>query len=280
MKKHILVIIFTFLASVSYSQVMFDITTPFKLWLLNNEARVFSSLNLDMKLIWEMSTPLSFTPNIEIENTGAEEELWNTHRKYYRVLDDIQSIYTMTKRFGNGRLSVLTKQARPEIWSVSMFDFFKPVIQSATSVRNREGWHFTLLKALRLAPERDYDLNKRLQNSISKLSSEEYRLLNSYFSNFSALYPGNTKIKLLQAFLDRSNRNSAPIGAGIHDLLKPTQTSSTEVSSSSPVNSDSSPQNEDNALAELEKIAGMGESDENATFEDTPEPEEDMFNIW
>lgn len=267
MKKHMLVVIFTFFASVSYSQVMFDITTPFKLWLLNNEARVFSSLNLDQKLIWEMSLPFSFIPSIRTENTGAEEELWNTHRKYYRLLDDIQSIYTMTKRFGNGRLSVLTKQARPEIWSVSMFNFFMPLIQNSTSARYRENWHLTLLKALRLDAERDYNLNQRLHNSTSKLSSEEYRLLKSYFSNFSALYPGNTKIKLLQAFLERSNRNSTPIGAGIQDLLKPTQTFTTD-------------DVEDNALAELEKIAGMGESEATGTFEDTPQPEDDMFNIW
>lgn len=301
MKKPLLVLAFLFTVSFVQAQTKdFDIISPFKLWLLNNEARVFSSLSSDEMLISKVSTPFAFMPAGQPVFARAEEKLWETHRKIYALLDDAQSIYSIARRFGSGRFSVILKQARPEIWALLPIHMVRPGILNILSVDYRKAFHNTLLKCLQLDSSRDLDLSRRLNSAIKKLSDEEYRLLNDYFATFAALFPGESSVRMIKAFLDSGSRK--PFAIGIKELLKPTF--------SAPVFADvivaTATAQPDDPLAELEKLAQFEEGgsidtpaaetgnaetsqepgNENpkpaspATLEPPPPGTEDLFNIW
>lgn len=286
-------LIFLLCASVSQGQSkFFDISSPLKLWLLNNEARVFSSLSSDELLINRVSLPFSFMPSEKLSMTKAEEKIWDTHRKIYALLDETQSIYATAKRFGSGRFAIVFKQSRPEIWSLLPLQMVRPGLLNLLAVDYRKAFHATLLKGLKLEIDRDLDLSARLGKAVKKLSDDEYRLLDDYFATFAALFPGDSSIRMLKAFIENGPRNN--FAPGMKDLLKPVFTAPVfaEVTILSATTVD--------PLAELEKLAAfeggamadeptITEVDETgettteqppATLEPPPEGTDDLFKIW
>ncbi len=248
-----------------------DITSPFKLWLLNNEARALSSLSSDEMLISKTSQPFSFMPPAAAVAARPEEKLWSMHRKFYILLDEVQGTYTLARQFGNGRFSVVLKQARPETWSVLPLMQFCPELVDRLAPELRRAFHQTLLKALSLDPQRDAELTTRLNRAVKKLSDEEFRLLNDYFASFAALFPADGSIKVLRGFIETGSKK--PFGTGIKELFRPvgqpaeTQGTVTDVAATAVVS--------DDPLAELERLAQF-DSGEISTLAD---PASDSQNL-
>ena len=186
MKKYYLAILFTFICSFGYSQtsVSYDITTPFKLWLLKNEAKAMSELGQDSMLLDESSTPFVIIPQTSFVSKRAEEELWSIHRNIYTFLNEVQKIYELAKLFGNGKLAVTLKQARPEIWGYSAL--YIPCFSLPKSLINstRTAFFNSLFIAIGLDLKRDKDLSARLKAAIRQLKDEEFRLTKDYISTF------------------------------------------------------------------------------------------------
>lgn len=289
-----LALVFLLIAGISQAQTnLFDISSPLKLWLLNNEARVFSSLSSDELLINRVSLPFSFMPSEKLSGAKAEEKIWDTHRKIYALLDETQNIYATAKRFGSGRFAIIFKQSRPEIWSLLPLQMARPGLLNLLAVEYRKAFHATLLKGLKLDIDRDLDLSARLGKAVKKLSDDEYRLLDDYFATFAALFPGDGSIRMLKAFIENGPRNN--FAPGMKDLLKPVFTAPVfaEVTILSATTVD--------PLAELEKLAAFEggavteepatpEVDDSAetptteqpstTLEPPPPGTDDLFNIW
>ncbi len=280
-----------FLCFFPISATASDITTPFKLWLLNNEARVFSSLAADEILTGKISTPFAFIPPGHSETGRSEESLWQTHRKIYVLLDEAQNVYSIARQFGNGRFAIIVKQARPEIWSIIPLLTANPFLVPVLSQGLRWAFHTTLLKSLHLDPERDLDLSTRIGKAVKKLSDEEMRLMYDYFASFSALYPSDASIRVLRGFIETASQK--PFGTGLKELLKP----SGNLPAKAAVAAAAAAPEED-PLAELEKLAQFDAGvtttissetsatstpevvNQPATLEPPPPGVEDLFNIW
>ncbi|HNX76060.1 MAG TPA: hypothetical protein PLM07_06600 [Candidatus Rifleibacterium sp.] len=296
--NRILLVLLVFLPASLMAQVNSDITTPFKLWLLNNEARVFSSLAADENLISKVSAPFAFQPPPIGDATGAEESLWETHRKIYVLLDEAQRIYSLARRFGNGRFAIVVKQARPEIWSILPLLQARPVVIPSLATGYRWAFHTTLLKSLGLETERDMDLSARMAKAVKKLSDEEFRLLTDYFSTFAALFPSDASIRVLKGFIETASKK--PFGTGLKELLKPSGVLPVQPAmvAAAPA---AAPAEPEDPLAELEKLAQFdagltasinpeaAASDPAAisnpqsaptTLEPPPPGVEDLFTIW
>jgi len=251
MKKIFLLLSLLFAGPVYAQTLANDITSPFKLWLLNNEARALSSLSSDEMLISKTSLPFSFMPPAAPAAAKPEEKLWSIHRKFYVLLDEVQGTYTLARQFGNGKFSVVLKQARPETWSAMPLVQFCPELVNRLSPELRRAFHQTLLKALNLDPQRDADLTTRLNRAIKKLSDEEFRLLNDYFASFAALFPSDGSIRVLRGFIETGSKK--PFGTGIKELFRPVgsqpaETQGTATAAPAVIESD-------DPLAELEKLA-------------------------
>ena len=296
MKRIILPLFLLFATCVTAQERVNDISSPFKLWLLNNEARAFSSLSSDEMLISKVSAPFSLMPPGQSGGIKAEERLWQIHRKIYIFLDEVQNIYTIARQFGNGRLAIVFKQARPEIWSALPLISFKPALLPALSQDLRRVFHQTMLNSLNLKPDRDADLSARLTKAVKRLSDEEFRLLNDYFAAFAALYPSDGSIKVLRGFIETGSRKA--FATGLSELLKPAAATVSSMAGAA-----STPEADD-PLAELERLAqfdsgkisslkeeptaeanaGSDETSYDArqpeTLEPPPEGVEDLFNIW
>ncbi len=294
-----LLLFFVFLSSVAIAQSRVnDITSPFKLWLLNNEAKAFSALSSDEMLTNKVSLPFAFLLPSKGPAAKAEEKLWETHRKIYVLLDETQNTYAIARQFGNGRFAVVLKQARPEIWSLLPVMMFRPELIPALAPYFRKAFHNTLLKTLQLAPERDIDLSARMSRATKKLSDEEFRLLSDYFSTFAALFPSDGSIKVLRGFIETGSKK--PFGMGIRELLKPS-TGSPATTATATVATTATTELDD-PLAELEKLAqfdsgeittlsepadkpeaGEGENStptQPAVLEPPPPGTDDLFKIW
>lgn len=271
MKKIFLLLSLLFAGPVYAQTLANDITSPFKLWLLNNEARALSSLSSDEMLISKTSLPFSFMPPAAPAAAKPEEKLWSIHRKFYVLLDEVQGTYTLARQFGNGKFSVVLKQARPETWSAMPLVQFCPELVNRLSTELRRAFHQTLLKALNLDPQRDADLTTRLNRAIKKLSDEEFRLLNDYFASFAALFPSDGSIRVLRGFIETGSKK--PFGTGIKELFRPVgsqpaETQGTATAAPAVIESD-------DPLAELEKLAQF-DSGEISTLS---EPASDSENL-
>ncbi|HMM58660.1 MAG TPA: hypothetical protein PKC25_00865 [Candidatus Rifleibacterium sp.] len=252
MKKIFLLLSLLFAGPVYAQAQANNITSPFKLWLLNNEARALSSLSSDEMLISKTSLPFSFMPPSASAAAKPEERLWAIHRKFYILLDEVQGTYTLARQFGNGKFSVVLKQARPEIWSVIPLMQFCPELINRLAPELRRAFHQTLLRALNLDPQRDADLTTRLNRAIKKLSDEEFRLLNDYFASFAALFPADGSIKVLRGFVEAGSKK--PFGTGIKELFRPVGSQPAEAQSTTTAAAPAVLESDD-PLAELERLA-------------------------
>lgn len=271
MKKLCTALLLSFLLSATGVMALEnDLTSRFKLWLLNNEARALSSLSSDKALSSRVQDPFSIIPEHPDFPLKAGEKIWEIHRKYYLFLEEIEHVYNVAARFGNGRFAIILKQSRPEIWGLLAFNQFKPGLFSTLSSIYRKAFYETLIGALKLDVSNDSDLSARLNRALKKLSDEEFRLFNSYLDTFSALYPSNPSGKMIKAFIQSGIRRK--FASGIDQLLKPEFTLPTSMTSPILANTDEKqPSAElDDPLAELEKLAAMGDSgsDENVTIAD------------
>lgn len=317
MKK---ILIFFFFASlaISASARPFSITNNFKFWLLNNEARMLSTISFDRQIAARVNHPLAIIPIKAPETVSPVEKILVIHRKFYQLLDEVDDIYNLARRFGNGRFSVVIKRARPEIWAALPFDQYFVGLHRQMAGHFRQAFYDTLIKALNLSQQRDKNLSARLSKACKKLSDEETRLFNGYLETFSALYPSDQSAKLILTFIENGTRQQ--FAMGIKQLLEP-ELVSTQIQVVE--QSQAEPSSFDDPLAELEKLTAMSEGenlqitvDEGVTSEPetaaaensvemseaeeensdeaqdeaseidlqdeptTEEPAEDMFNIW
>lgn len=267
----------------------FDITSSFRIWLLNNEARAISSLKSDAILIDRVITPFALMPFNQTPVAMSEEQLWELHYKFYVLLDEVQAIYTTARSYGSGRFGIVFKQHRPEIWGVLPLEVAFPGLGSLTAAAYRQAFHTDLLKALQLDADRDFDLSQRLRKAVRLLSDDETRLFNNYLETFSALYPNDNSARIIAVFCESGPKKQ--FAAGIKDFLKPVFTTS----AAADMTSETTMTAED-PLAELEKLGeprttssgntGTGENVNGSaatapkTLEPPPPGSEDLFKIW
>ena len=262
--------------SAAYAQTNFDIISPFKIWLLNNEATVMKTMSADTQLCSSLMQPFAFMQAIPPQTNGSEEELWSMHRKFYILLDEIQNIYVIAKRYGSGKFAIILKQARPEYWGLSAFNIYPSILRPIMDNSKNE-WRKTLLVALELNSVRDANLGERLKFALSKLSKDEIRIFNLYLNDFSALYPSNNTGRIISSFMEQGSKTS--FGAGVTEILKfcdPNAETSLATFDG----------NIEDTLEQLEELAGLNSTEQpdtpnTTTF--TEEPDEnsvDDFNIW
>ncbi|MBR4571429.1 MAG: hypothetical protein IKO19_12290 [Candidatus Riflebacteria bacterium] len=281
MKKYFLMILFTFICSISYAQssANYDITTPFKLWLLKNEAKAMSELGQDNILLNDNSTPFVILPGITFVPKRAEEELWSIHRNIYTFLNEVQKIYELAKRFGNGKLAVTLKQARPEIWGYSAL--YIPYFSLPRSVINstRSAFFSSLFIAIGLDLKRDKDLSGRLKTAIRQLKDEEYRLTKEYISTFKALYPSERTVVHLEQFLEQGVQKQ--FATGLTEIINSAKQMVPELKTSNKtvINTESS-EEEDDLLSELESLSDTKAEEESKPVEKMESPDPDSANIY
>lgn len=313
MKKICLLILFSSL-TMAVSANDFSLASRFKFWLLNNEARMLSTISFDSEIAAQILLPMAIIPPHSTAHQSPVENILVVHRKFYQLLDEIDQIYSLAIRFGNGRFSIVMKQARPEIWGVIAFDQGMYGLQRKLSGAYRRIFYDTLIKALDLNVQRDKDLSARLNKALKKLSDEETRLFYAYLDTFSALYPSDRSGRMVRTFIESGSRRQ--FAMGISRLLE------AEIASSELLvkteNEDAIEVSLDDPLAELEKLTAMTEGEnveislsepekiseeeklpEEAELQDNQETEtetqpepgeteaeepeesgEDMFNIW
>ena len=276
MKKYCHLLFFIcFITSICCAQEnnSFDITTPFKLWLLNNEAKAMSEIGCDTLALKKNSSPLSILPKDSFFPKRAEEELWRLHRKIYSFLNEVQNIYDLAKLYGNNKFSVLVKKARPEIWSYSPFTIIGCVIPKTVLLETRKDFLNSLLNTIGIDVNRDKDLSYRLKNEIFNFKDEEYRLIKEYISMFKALYPTDKSIIKLENFLTQGPQKK--FGIGVTEIIK-----SARVIDASNKDEDG---NDSELLNELEVLTETSTSEENKpTMKmEAPDPEAvDIYDIW
>jgi hypothetical protein len=283
-------IFFAFITSLLAAQSS-SLTSRFKFWLLNNEARAFSSLSFDHEIISQFSNAFSFIPHNPDSPFAAAEKLWQVHRKLYIFLDEIEHSFNAAARFGNGRLSIVIKKARPEIWSQLAFNQVFPGMYSVNTEPYRKSFYNDLISILDLNKEKDQNLSTRLKRATEKLSDQEFRLFNSYLNSFAALFPGDKTPQLIRVFLEEAKKENFATGVAL--LLKPELLISFDnsLTAAKDVNEQTVAELK-NPLAELEKLAEgssllaenddqQGQSEQQENSLDAPEPGvENLFNIW
>lgn len=254
MKKFLLTLLLTILSGAACADD-FSIASKFKFWLLNNEARMLSTISFDQKVTGRVALPLAIIPGKDLAVASPVEKILQIHRKFYQFLDEIDRIYSLAKRYGNGRFSIVIKQARPEIWGLLPLYQILPAFHPQLSASYRRNFYDTLIKALDLNETRDKDLSMRLQKGLKKLSDEEFRLFNGYIDTFSALYPGDRSGLMIRTFIDSGSKRQFALGIG--RLLQ------SEIVSAAAI--DSKPEEPESSLndplAELEKLTAMSEND-------------------
>ncbi|EKD84039.1 MAG: hypothetical protein ACD_39C00285G0001, partial [uncultured bacterium] len=249
----------------------FDITSRFKFWLLNNEARAMSTLKSDELLIDRVITPFAFMPFGPNSSAKAEERIWKIHHKIYALVDEVQEIYSVAKHYGSGRFGILFKQHRPEIWAVMPLQATMPGLVSILAVEFRKAFHADLLKSLHLDARRDLDLSGRMQQAVKKLSDDEYRLFEDYLGTFSALFPSDPTARIIGTFIESGSKKQ--FAAGLKDFLQPVFTAPVF----SEINISAAPVEPEDPLAELEKLSELTSGDQApaAVPEEVTEPVED-----
>lgn len=270
MKKFFLALFMATFATVSFAQEISntDITTQFKLWMLNNESRAMSELNCDADIIQKTSQPFPFLVSKEIEVLKAENKLWETHRKIYSFLDELQAIYKLAKYYGNGKFAVLVKKTRPEIWGYSGFGFTCFNIPDSVYSETRKAYIEILFTSLGIDKEKDTDLSQRIKAAIRALGDENYRLTKAYFNDFKALYPTNQTIKKLENFIELGSKKS--FAPGLKELVK----------SSAVVEANN---NDEDSLSELDNLAESSTEATVNSLKTMEAPDADaatMFDLW
>ena len=274
MKKYLLLFTFFITANLNAQpQNNFDLTSPFKLWLLNNEAKAMTELGQDEMIYRETSLPFAILPqNQEGGAIKSEEKLWETHRNIYRLIDELQNIYDLYKRFGDGKFAVMLKQSRPEqagLYPLSLTAFSLP-----THIRTelRRIYLQALFATIKLDPKRHCDLSSRIRNAIKSVSDEDYRLTREYFTAFKALYPTDRTIPQLESFIEQGLRKQ--FGQGLAEIIK----SNSDLVLQSVTNT-----NQDDPLAELQELSETSSETEAKPLSqmEAPDPDsKDLYNIW
>lgn len=273
MKKNFLfIMLFSLIASNIYAQdnTSFDITSPFKLWLLNNEAKAMSEMGCDDKIITRSSTPFSLLPTLSFVPKRAEEELWKLHRRFYAFFNEVQKIYNLSKLFGNGKLAVIIKKARPEVWSFSPFNFVGFVLPKTIYSETRNAFLDALRVSIGLDENRDKDLSDRLKTLKNSFKDEEYRMLKEYIAIFKALYPTDKSIVQLELFLNQGTQKR--FATGLVDVINAMKNPKDTV-------------NEDgvDSLSELETLTENSTKENSKPvlmMEETDRESADIYNIW
>ena len=274
MKKIFILIIFSLICSASYSNevISYDITTPFKVWLMNNEAKAMSELGLDEMILSKSSVPFSILPKTNVEPKKSEEDLWIVHRNIYSFLNEVQRIYNLAKQFGNGKFTVNVRKARPEIWGYSSFAFNGFSLPNTIYYETRKAYLSTLFSAIGLDVKKDIDLSERLREKIRAMKDEEFRLMKEYISFYKALYPTEKTVVVLERFITQGAQK--PFATGLNEMVKQLTNLSKDKSSSS---------DSGDPLAELESLTDskVEEEAKPVTQMEAADPgAAEMYDIW
>ncbi len=270
MKKIIILFIFFLIASVSYSEEIneSDITTSFKTWLLSNEAKAMSELGLAEEINTKYSTPFIIMPKKEIIPQKAEEKLWDTHRKIYQFLNEVQSIYNLAKHFGNGKFAVIIKKARPEVWGYSSFYFIGFCLPRSVISESRKVFLNNLFSTIGVDSKRDVNLSDRLKKTIRNMKDNEFRMLREYISIYKALYPRDNSVSKLEQFLTQGTQKQ--FANSLTEILKS-------------ANSNSSESLSEDSLSELDSLTDSKAEEEAkpiSQMEAADPYEVEVYDIW
>ena len=279
MKKICFSLLLALVSSFGYAQdsVSFDITTPLKLWLLNNEAKAMEEISLDTTLLNRSSTLFSMLPTKNTVPARAEEKLWQIHRKIYTFIDEVQNIYDLAKHFGSGKFSVSIKQARPEIWCYTAFVTPGFTFPKVFYNKTRKGYLESLFIVMGLEISRDRDLSSRLKVAIKTLKDEEYRLFREYLNSFKALYPNERSVVQLDVFLTQGT--AKPFGAGISEIIKSADALQKDVySPQKALNSNNV--DTDDPLAELESLTKSAVEEGSKPLSSMEAPDKDTIEMY
>ena len=270
MKKIIVLFIFSLIASVTYSQEIndSDITTSFKKWLLTNEAKAMSELGLAEEINSKFSTPFVIMPQKEIIPQKAEEKLWDTHRKIYRFLNEVQNIYNLAKHFGNGKFAVTIKKARPEVWGYSSFYFIGFTLPRTVISESRKVFLNNLFSTIGVDSKRDANLSDRLKKTIRNIKDNEFRMLREYIATYKALYPKDNSVLKLEQFLTEGTQKQ--FAGSLTEILKSANNNSSESVS-------------EDSLSELDSLTDSKAEEETKPISqmEAPDPYEvEVYDIW
>ncbi|MEW6710147.1 MAG: hypothetical protein AB1403_10030 [Candidatus Riflebacteria bacterium] len=257
MKKAGFFLIFSILFSVPAMAIEDSISSRFKFWLLNNEARMLSTISFDRQITAQIEEPFAIMPESPAAINISVERILSVHRKFYQFLDEIEQVYQLAARFGNGRFAIVIKQARPEIWAQVPLMVVQGPSKNLTGPY-RKVFYDTLIKTLGLDAQRDKNLSARLNKAKARLSDEEMRLFKGYAETFSALFPGDRSARMVLAFVE--NASTRQFAGGISRLLEPDIVSTSFVAV--PVQAAATDAGLDDPLAELEKLTAMTEAEE------------------
>ncbi|MFZ5953216.1 MAG: hypothetical protein ACOYXC_21105 [Candidatus Rifleibacteriota bacterium] len=257
MKKAGFFLILSMMFSVPAMAIEDSITSRFKFWLLNNEARMLSTISFDRQITAQIEEPFAIMPESPAAVNLSVERILSVHRKFYLFLDEIEQVYQLAARFGNGRFAIVIKQARPEIWAQVPLMIVHGPSKSLTGPY-RKVFYDTLIKTLGLDSQRDKDLSSRLNKAKGRLSDEEMRVFKGYAEAFNALFPGDRSARMMLAFVE--NASTRQFAGGISRLLEPEIVSTSFVAV--PVQAAPSDAGLDDPLAELEKLTAMTEAEE------------------
>ncbi len=273
MKKYYLPLLFVLISSISFAQVTvsYDITSPFKLWLLNQEAKAMMEIGCDDVILSKCLSPFSMLPTINCAPGKAEEKLWQIHRKFYVFLDEVQNIYDLAKHFGSGSFSVMLKQARPEIWGYSALKLHCFSLPKSVINETRKGYLDALFIVIGLETSRDRDLSARLKVVIKTLKDEEYRLFNDYVATFKALFPNDRSIVNLEGFLREGVAKK--FATGLNSIIKSADDLRPEAAASSILSND-------DPLAELESLSQSTVEEESKPISTMEAPDPDAVEIY
>lgn len=272
MKKNYFALTLVFISSIGFAQEAssFDITSPLTLWLLNNEAKAMTELGRDEILLSKSSMPFSILPNFNPAPVAAESKLWEVHRNIYTFLDEVQAIYDLSKRFGNGKFSVNLKRARPETWAYSAVAINGFTFPRSFINETRKAYLDSLFVSIGLDTNRDKDLSNRLKAAIRSLTDEEFRLAKEYISAFKALYPRERSVVALENFLNQGTRKQ--FATGLIEIIKSLESLASADSNSSIDSLD--------GLEALTQSKGEEEAKPVSQME-APDPDaQGLYDIW
>lgn len=174
-----------------------EMTGPFHLWLLNNEARMFEILGNDRRVIERMNMPVACFPGLPMPSPRIEEKLYKIHLGFFRLFPEFNAVFGLARKYGSGRFAKVFEKARPgypalaairgiPAWPVR---FLQPVLDK----RFQESF----FAVQGISKDRDVDLDQRLTSAMAGLSDSDRRLLAAYLETFLALYPTNQASRIL-----------------------------------------------------------------------------------
>ena len=174
-----------------------EVTAPFHLWLLNNEARIFATLGNDRRLIERMNMPVPMLPGLPMPSPRVEEKLYKIHLGLFRLFPEFNAIFGLARNYGSGQFARVFERARPGRPALSGIRGLPAWPLQAIAPLLDKQFQESFFAAQGISKERDVDLGQRLASTLESLNDGDRRLLGAYLETFLALYPTNQPTRIL-----------------------------------------------------------------------------------